>query len=73
MVNSGTYRAEEAEVWGVIHCLRYAWERGTHRLELETDSRQVLPWLSQKDEVRDHIKNLIAESTDILNQDWQVG
>lgn len=47
--NLGVAMAHVAELWGVIHALELAWDKGCRRVEVEMDSTLVMGPTLRKD------------------------
>ena len=55
----GCNTLEETKSWALLHSLRLAWERGTRRIIVETDSLTVYKWIKGLEEIVNLHANVI--------------
>ncbi|XVF74116.1 hypothetical protein PTKIN_Ptkin13bG0034400 [Pterospermum kingtungense] len=72
MANLGRCGAMEAELWGILFGLRYAWEKGYKWLILEVDTQVVANWLVKGNTSPVSMVNLLSACRYELSRQWEV-
>ncbi|KAL4389146.1 hypothetical protein AHAS_Ahas03G0015900 [Arachis hypogaea] len=61
MVNIGNCTAFQAELWGLLHGLRTAWELGLRRIVFEIDARAVYNLMIKPKRCMNHHEPLVRQ------------
>ena len=62
----------EAELWGVLHGLRTAWDAGWRKVIMEFDSTSAVKLLKSNINKGHPLENSVRRIKDILNREWQL-
>ncbi|KAL9462413.1 hypothetical protein AB3S75_000421 [Citrus x aurantiifolia] len=72
IVNLGTCSVLSAELWGLLHGLRMAWENGFRRVQVGVDNKSVVHLLTMASIPENENATLIKAIRKLLEQDWIV-
>ncbi|KAL9449909.1 hypothetical protein AB3S75_011776 [Citrus x aurantiifolia] len=72
IVNLGTCSVLSAELWGLLHGLRVAWENGFRRIQVGVDNKSVVHLLAMASVPENENATLIKGIRKLLERDWIV-
>ncbi|KAH9716124.1 reverse transcriptase domain-containing protein [Citrus sinensis] len=72
IVNLGTCSVLSAELWGLLHGLRMAWEYGFRRIQVGVDNKSVVHLVTMASVPDNENATLIKAIRDLLERDWSV-
>ncbi|KAL9437497.1 hypothetical protein AB3S75_023376 [Citrus x aurantiifolia] len=72
IVNLGTCSVLSAELWGLLHGLKMAWENGFRRVQVGVDNKSVVQLLKMDSVSDTENAALIKTIRELLERDWSV-
>lgn len=65
----------QAEAWGILRGLQIAWEKGIRKVELSTDSRDIIEWFTSQSNRRIHAgptSNIMSKCESMRRRPWEI-
>lgn len=60
------------EGWAVIRGMEWAWRTGRRKVEIRTDSRELVKWIEGRKLPRGPLRNIIEECRKWKNMNWDI-
>ena len=70
--NLGVCSVIKAELWGVLHGLRMAWDLGYRRIQVGTDNCSVVQLIKENNANVTEFSNIIEMIKDLIRRDWRI-
>ncbi|KAL4298591.1 hypothetical protein AHAS_Ahas17G0016200 [Arachis hypogaea] len=61
-----------AEMWGIYHGLKIAWDLGLRRIIMESDSTAVVTILNKKEGLHSHLEPLVRSIANLMQKNWEL-
>ncbi|KAH9706368.1 hypothetical protein KPL70_012184 [Citrus sinensis] len=70
--NLGVCSVIKAELWGVLHGLRMAWDLGYRRIQVGTDNCSVVQLIKENNANVTEFSNIIEMIKELIRRDWRI-